>query len=224
MNAQQNHALALLPNLAVDYIEKRQQRSRSLLVCNEEIPDGYYDFPVEKFCLGWAWDVGICFAASLDVMLQRFNRVIGKKIEEDGKTAPIIQSYFAWTQGSQFCFDVGHSFYTHDKKTMAQVQKANPAIPASYTQEAWPQEPDDLREKIEAIENSGKRALPFWDAQAPVDQRFKLRASSPRNPGAITLQIYNSGSALGTWVKSSILNITQDGLVEFLISGRTRYE
>lgn len=75
--------------------------------------EGYAALPADDFCASWFFAVGPHFSAALDIRLDKRKR--NKK------------SYYIWTQGSAFAFQVGYQCQTRDGSTLVQVQSASSA-------------------------------------------------------------------------------------------------
>lgn|GEM_PF-6948704 len=172
-----------------------------MLAYGQSLPEGYYPLPEDGFCRGWTFDLGRHFAASLDIGLRRRRRGIGPKIKDPatGKMKQKKESYYVWTQGAGFGFDVG---YTVNSKARVMLQ----VISATLATGAKPQknETNDNTDGGMAIETEDK----FTD----------------RNPGQAQVQFYRAKTIPGTWEKTRLVDMTQDDLVRLLITGMHKGE
>jgi hypothetical protein len=175
-----------------------------------------------------SWWIGfrysLPFSAALDITLQRRerNRVPEEKYwDEDAKKYKKLKEiYYVWVQGSAFDFREGYTIHRKDGGLLAQIEKASPAIPAAAeTKYSWATPPQDWREMARDEENKGRQASLYEDRRAPPSERWKLRVMTKRNPGFVRMQTYIRDSGPTTWKKDQLLDMTQDELVAFLITG-----
>ena len=206
MNALQERALNLLRDITPQFTRTVLRRSEGvLLVTDEEQPPNTRD--PNDLGKGWAFVIGSYFLNALDVKLT------SKVVQKVGETV--------WTQGSAFAIARGYTFHSvnAEQPYCINIYSAQPANPASFDLQAWPEAPDDLAERIMQATDADFHIWHGINPHAKKERRYELRFMTQRNPGFIVSKLYLPAEPPAVWKYSGSMTTNQDDFVYALIMG-----